>query len=72
MPLPLPFLHLLHLLRPRIRPTIYRRSHCQRAANDGADADEEGGEALGALLAVDDFHGRDVYEEVGVSWVCVC
>lgn len=53
-------MHLLDLVRALVQHAIYGGGDGERAADDGAQADEEAGEGLEALFAVDDFHGRDV------------
>ena len=57
------FLARVHLLQPRttlVQSPIDSSSDRQSSADNGADADEEAREGLGAGFAVDDFHGGDV------------
>jgi len=53
-------MHLADLIRALVHDAIEGRGDGQRAADDGAQADEEGGEGLVADFAVDDLHGGDV------------
>lgn len=52
--------HLLDLVGALVQHAVDGGGHGKGAADDGAEADEEAGEGLGALFAVDDFHGGDV------------
>ena len=63
------FLIRMHLLNPRVAfvdDSVQRSSHRQSSSNNGADADEEAGEALCALFAIDDLHGRDILRAVSL------
>lgn len=53
-------MHLLNLIRALIQHSVHRRGDRERTPDDGAETDKEAGERLGALLAVDDFHGGDI------------
>ena len=57
-------MHLLNLIRALIQHSVHRRGDRERTPDDGAETDEKAGERLGALLAVDDFHGGDVLFEL--------
>lgn len=53
-------MHLLHTLIALVQQPVHGSSDRESPANDCAEADEEPREGLGALFAVDDFHGGDV------------
>ena len=60
-----PLMQLFDPRRPLVHAPVDGRRHGQRAADDGAHAGQEADEGLGALFAVDHFHGGDVL--VGTS-----
>ena len=59
-PAPSPLMQLFDPRRPLVHAAVDGSRHGQRAADDGAHAGQEAEEGLGALFAVDHFHGGDV------------
>lgn len=60
-------MQLLHPQGALVQPTVNGRGNSQSTTDDGTDTRQETGEALGAGLAVDDLHRRDVVVEEGAG-----